>query len=174
MKATYGRPDTKYACVGYCFGAPYVCNALANDTCLVGGFGHPAFLKEHHFTNIKSELPAILVVASCWPTGINAICLGPLFMSCSEIDHTFNTESRAKALAILEHGKKDYHLQLFSGVEHGFALRGNVENPYERKYHLAPRHAQLLALSGPVRLGEGAEPSGTCSMVRLLAISIDM
>lgn len=54
-------------------------------------------------------------------------------MSCAEIDHTFTTESRARALSILQDGKKDYHLQLFSGVEHGFALRGNMENPYERK-----------------------------------------
>lgn len=31
--------------------------------------------------------------------------------------------------------KKPYHLQLFSGVEHGFALRGNQNDPYERKSH---------------------------------------
>lgn len=28
--------------------------------------------------------------------------------------------------------KKQYQVQLFQGVEHGFALRGNMENPYER------------------------------------------
>lgn len=55
----------------------------------------------------------------------------PLFLSCSEIDHTFDTESRRKAVDILRNEKKTYQLQLFSGVEHGFALRGNMENPYE-------------------------------------------
>lgn len=32
--------------------------------------------------------------------------------------------------------KKDYALQLFAKVEHGFALRGNQNDPYERKYSL--------------------------------------
>lgn len=42
----------------YCFGAPYVCDALAGDSplCEVGAFAHPAFLKEHHFVNLKSML----------------------------------------------------------------------------------------------------------------------
>lgn len=30
-------------------------------------------------------------------------------------------------------GKKHFQVQLFSGVEHGFALRGDMDNPYERK-----------------------------------------
>lgn len=40
----------------YCFGAPYVCNELAGNTVTAGAFAHPAFLKEHHFFNLKSEL----------------------------------------------------------------------------------------------------------------------
>ncbi|KUI63116.1 Protein AIM2 [Cytospora mali] len=110
VKQQYGSVETRYACVGYCFGAPYVCNALADDMASVGAFAHPAFLQEHHFANLK----------------------GPLFLSCSEIDHTFETPSRRLALDILQSRKKSYHLQLFSGVEHGFALRGNMDNPYER------------------------------------------
>lgn len=60
----------------------------------------------------------------------------PLFLSCSEIDHTFDVESRRRALDILQREKKVYQYQLFSGVEHGFALRGNMEEPYERKFSL--------------------------------------
>lgn len=56
----------------------------------------------------------------------------PLFLSCAEVDHTFDTYSRRRALEILQTEKKAYQLQLFSGVEHGFALRGDLENPYER------------------------------------------
>lgn len=41
--------------IRYCFGAPYVTDALAADLCEVGAFAHPAFLKEHHFENIKSK-----------------------------------------------------------------------------------------------------------------------
>lgn len=40
----------------YCFGAPYVCNELAGETCAAGAFAHPAFLKEHHFRQLKSTL----------------------------------------------------------------------------------------------------------------------
>lgn len=58
----------------------------------------------------------------------------PLFLSCSEVDHTFPTESRNKAIDILQKAGKPYQLQVFSGVEHGFALRCNLDNPYEREY----------------------------------------
>ena len=57
----------------------------------------------------------------------------PLFLSCAEIDHTFPTEFRNRAVDILNAEKKKYCLQLFQGVEHGFALRGNLDDPYERK-----------------------------------------
>lgn len=30
--------------------------------------------------------------------------------------------------------KRDYHLQLFGKVEHGFALRGDQNDPYEREW----------------------------------------
>ncbi|OBT41463.1 hypothetical protein VE00_08075 [Pseudogymnoascus sp. WSF 3629] len=110
VKEKYGEDKTKYACVGYCFGAPYVCNELAGNTVTAGAFAHPAFLKEHHFFNLKK----------------------PLFLSCAEVDHTFGTPSRRRALEILQTEKKPYQLQLFSGVQHGFALRGDLENPYER------------------------------------------
>ena len=56
----------------------------------------------------------------------------PLFLSCAEVDHTFGVESRRRALDILTEDKKTYHYQLFSGVEHGFALRGNPDDPYHR------------------------------------------
>lgn len=117
VKQMYGKPNTKYACVGYCFGAPYVCNSLADGTCQVGGFAHPAFLKDHHFRNLKA----------------------PLHLSCAEIDHTFGTESRNKAVDMMIEDGKEYGLQLFHGVEHGFALRANLDNPYERKLIHVPK-----------------------------------
>ncbi|KAL3435087.1 hypothetical protein BDV09DRAFT_185359 [Aspergillus tetrazonus] len=108
--------DEAYACVGYCFGAPYVCSELAKNTVNAGAFAHPAFLKKHHFANIRRRQSSVGE---------------PLYLSCSEEDHTFDQESRRTALQILQAGKKTYHLQLFSGVEHGFALRGNMDNAYE-------------------------------------------
>lgn len=117
----------------YCFGAPYVCNELAaGGSCVAGAFAHPAFLKEHHFKNLKGK-QATVANASYHLTHARP---APLYLSCSEIDHTFDTPSRRKALDILQEGKHPYHLQLFSGVEHGFALRGNTNDPYQRKCSL--------------------------------------
>ncbi|KAF7311829.1 Dienelactone hydrolase [Mycena indigotica] len=119
VKAKYGSADTKYACVGYCFGAPYVMDALSEDTdwVSVGAFGHPAFLHESHFTK----------------------CSRPLLLSCAETDHTFPAESRHRAEALLtershqEQGKSlRFQIQFFSGVSHGFCLRGNMEDAWER------------------------------------------
>jgi dienelactone hydrolase len=99
----------------YCFGAPYVCDSLASlngngPVCEVGAFAHPAFLKEHHFRQLER----------------------PLFLSCAEIDHTFDAESRRIAIDGMKEDGKTYHLQLFSGVQHGFALRCDMSKPYER------------------------------------------
>jgi dienelactone hydrolase len=116
IKAQFGNQDTKYACVGYCFGAPYVCESLSPGPnseppiCSAGAFAHPAFLKERHFTNLKA----------------------PLFLSCAETDHTFGTEFRNRAVDLLSEGGKEYQVQLFSGISHGFALRCNLEVPYEK------------------------------------------
>jgi dienelactone hydrolase len=71
VKEKYGSASTKYACTGYviplpelprscltasryCFGAPYVCDQLAEGgICSAGAFAHPAFLKDEHFRNLK-------------------------------------------------------------------------------------------------------------------------
>lgn len=56
----------------------------------------------------------------------------PLLLSCAENDHAFDTASRRKALDILQREKKRYHLQLFQGASHGFAVRGDPADPYQR------------------------------------------
>jgi len=81
----------------------YVCDQLsASGICAAGAFAHPAFLKESHFYNLER----------------------PLFLSCAEIDHTFPNEFRNRAVDIMQAEKKRFQVQLFQGVEHGFALRG--------------------------------------------------
>jgi len=107
----FGNDETKYASVGYCFGAPFVMNTLQSGTMVTAGaIAHPAFLHESHFKN----------------------CAKPIFFSCAETDHTFPAPSRHRGEEILTQDKRVYHFQLFSGVEHGFALRGNMDDPYER------------------------------------------
>ena len=57
----------------------------------------------------------------------------PMFLSCCEVDPTFDGPSRRRALDILQAGEKTYHYQLFSGVQHGFAVRGDPDDPYQRE-----------------------------------------
>ncbi|KAJ4389050.1 hypothetical protein N0V93_006512 [Gnomoniopsis smithogilvyi] len=110
VKAKYGNENTKYACTGYCFGAPFVMDLLAGDRVSVGAFAHPTALKEEHFTSLKQ----------------------PLLLSCAENDHAFDAEARKKAFDLLQRENKRYHVQLFYGVSHGFAVKGDPEDPYQR------------------------------------------
>ncbi|KAN0100021.1 CHAT domain containing protein [Tylopilus felleus] len=71
---------------------------------------HPASLEESHFEKVKR----------------------PLLLSCSEDDFTFPLEARRRAEDILVANKTGYFIQVFSGVAHGFAIRGNMDVPDER------------------------------------------
>lgn len=53
-------------------------------------------------------------------------------MSCAENDHAFPAEKRQQGEKVLKEGGKRYQVQLFSGVGHGFAVRCDLENGYER------------------------------------------
>ncbi|KDR70046.1 hypothetical protein GALMADRAFT_903078 [Galerina marginata CBS 339.88] len=96
--------DAKYFAVGYCFGAPHVLDFAANKLIpSIAAIAHPSFLNESHFENLKK----------------------PLLLSCAEIDSLFTPQARHRAEEILAKNNSSYHLQLFSGVEHSFASRGD-------------------------------------------------
>jgi len=80
-------------------------------------------------------------------TAVN-VRVDPLFMSCAQTDHTFPFEFRNRAVEILEQANKPYHLQLFSGVEHGFALRCDLSKPYEREFLPWAENALLWRCDG--------------------------
>lgn len=72
---------------------------------------------------------------SAFELGVYSACYAePLFLSCAEKDVAFNAASRGRAIDILQSGGKDYHVQLFSGVEHGFALKGDITKRYQRRF----------------------------------------
>jgi dienelactone hydrolase len=110
VKAKYGTENTKYTAVGYCFGAPFVFDLAAKGAIVAGAIAHPAFLEESHFEKMTR----------------------PLLLSCSEEDFTFSLEARRRAEDILVRNKTGYFIQVFSGVAHGFAVRGNPDVPDER------------------------------------------
>jgi len=107
VREIYGA-NAKYSAVGYCFGGPFALELATTNDVVASAFAHPAYLNEDHFRNITK----------------------PLLLSCAETDHTFPKESRRRAEDILEEVKATYHVQIFSGVTHGFGTRGDpdVEN----------------------------------------------
>lgn len=56
-----------------------------------------------------------------------------LLLGFSETDFTFPLESRRRAEDLLIAAKAKYHIQVFSGVSHGFAVRGNPDVEQERE-----------------------------------------
>ncbi|EJU05682.1 alpha/beta-hydrolase [Dacryopinax primogenitus] len=109
IKEKYGTK--KVGCVGYCFGGQHVMKSLTKGDAIAGAFVHPAFIKEKDFEEMKQ---------------------GAAFFSCAETDGTFPAELRHKAEAIVQANKLNYHFQLFSGVTHGFAIRGDPKDENQR------------------------------------------
>jgi len=109
VRETFGV-DAKYYAVGYCFGAPYAVDLATTDNVVASAFAHPAYLNEDQITKLTK----------------------PLLLSCAEDDFLFPLESRRRTEDLLMAIKANYHLQIFSGVSHGFAVRGNPEVENER------------------------------------------
>jgi len=111
IASSYGTETTKYACVGYCFGASFVLESLTSSSFIsAGAFAHPGALTEEQFRNLAK----------------------PLLLSCAENDFAFPVEKRQEAEKLLKEGGQRYQIQLFQGVNHGFAVRCNLEVKYER------------------------------------------
>ncbi|KAL2168967.1 hypothetical protein VTG60DRAFT_6609 [Thermothelomyces hinnuleus] len=98
LKEEYGI--TQLGAVGYCFGAKYVVRHYKNGIA-VGYVAHPSFVEEE-------ELAAIS---------------GPLAISAAETDTIFPSEKRHRSEEILKEVGQPYQINLFSQVEHGFAVR---------------------------------------------------
>ncbi|KAK1980630.1 dienelactone hydrolase [Colletotrichum cereale] len=107
--------------VGYCFGAKYVVRHF-KDGIKVGYLAHPSFVEEE-------ELAAIT---------------GPLSIAAAETDSIFPAEKRHKSEEILQKTGLPYQINLYSGVEHGFAVRCDLSKKVQ-KY--AKENAFLQAVS---------------------------
>lgn len=104
LRTKYGVK--KIGAVGYCFGGKYVVRFLKPGQVDVGYSAHPSFVEE-------DELKAIE---------------GPFAISAAETDSIFPTEKRHRSEEILKDTGKPYQINLYSGVEHGFAVRGDPDN----------------------------------------------
>ncbi|PYH90775.1 dienelactone hydrolase [Aspergillus ellipticus CBS 707.79] len=119
MRTKYGVK--KIGAVGYCFGGKYVVRYLKPGKIDAGYTAHPSFID-------AEELKAIE---------------GPLSISAAEIDHIFPAEKRHESEVILKDLGFPYQINLYSGVEHGFAVRGN---PEKRTVQYAKESAFLQAV----------------------------
>ncbi|KAJ0268518.1 hypothetical protein Brms1b_012823 [Colletotrichum noveboracense] len=61
-----------------------------------------------------------------------AAITGPLSIAAAEFDDIFPAEKRHESEAILAKTGKDYQINLFSGVSHGFSVRGDVKDEKQR------------------------------------------
>lgn len=94
--------------VGYCFGAKYVIRQLTDDGLIdVGVIAHPSFVSIEEVAAIKK----------------------PLLISGAEVDPIFTTELRRQTEDKLAEIGARYQITVFSGVKHGFAVRGDFSDP---------------------------------------------
>ncbi|KAK5657936.1 hypothetical protein OQA88_2487 [Cercophora sp. LCS_1] len=118
LKEEYGVK--KLGALGYCFGAKYVARHY-KDGIDVGYFAHPSFVDEDELAGVT----------------------GPLSIAAAETDTIFPAEKRHKSEEILKKTGQPYQINLYSGVEHGFAVRGDTS---KKQAKFAKEHAFLQAV----------------------------
>ncbi|OBT71583.1 hypothetical protein VF21_09293 [Pseudogymnoascus sp. 05NY08] len=95
----------KIAGVGYCFGAKYVVRNLKGDGLLDSGYlAHPSFITTDEFLAITK----------------------PVSIAASEIDSIFTQQHRYDAEKVLIDLKIPFQINVYGGVDHGFALRADM------------------------------------------------
>lgn len=95
----------KIGAAGYCFGAKYVVRHLRPGSINAGFCAHPSFVD-------KGELAAIE---------------GPLSIAAAVTDQHFPPAKRRESEEILSTTRQPFQINIFSEVQHGFALRGDIK-----------------------------------------------
>lgn len=130
---------------GYCFGAPYALNLGATDFLAASmcpkPYGPPPLWCSSVHPQLRSPIPLSSmnhtsrkskVVTSSFKyqsTLTRHKIQAPVLISCAEDDFAFPVEARHRAESILTKNKSQFHIQVFSGVSHGFASKGDPEDP---------------------------------------------
>jgi len=109
IKALRDLGVKKIGAVGYCFGAKYVVRHSKNGID-VGFVGHPSLVED-------DELAAITA---------------PLSIAAAQTDSIFPADKRHRSEEILIKTGHPFQMNLYSGVEHGFAVRCNTSVKIEK------------------------------------------
>ncbi|EED18003.1 dienelactone hydrolase, putative [Talaromyces stipitatus ATCC 10500] len=117
---------SKYQCkkigaVGYCFGGKYVVRHLIPGKMDVGYTAHPSHIDESELKGIK----------------------GPLAIAAAAKDNIFPAEKRHVSEEILQEVGFPYQINLYSGVSHGFGVRGDM-NAGEVRYAMRSAFVQAV------------------------------
>ncbi|OAX79183.1 hypothetical protein ACJ72_06497 [Emergomyces africanus] len=105
MRETLGVK--RIGAAGYCFGAKYATRFMKEGGGIdVGYIAHPSFVSPEELEAIK----------------------GPYSISAAETDTIFPANLRHDSEAILTKVGLPWQMNLFSGVQHGFAIRGDLSN----------------------------------------------
>ncbi|KAF2012296.1 alpha/beta-hydrolase [Aaosphaeria arxii CBS 175.79] len=108
LRGNYGVK--RLGSAGYCFGAKYVCRWLKGGKLDVGYVAHPSFVNAEELEGIE----------------------GPLSIAAAETDSIFPAEKRHESEKILEKHTVPYQINLFSDVEHGFAVRCDLSKKRQK------------------------------------------
>ncbi|CAG9977249.1 unnamed protein product [Clonostachys byssicola] len=100
----------KIAGAGYCFGGKYVARFLKEGKLDIGYTAHPSYITFEELQGIER----------------------PLSITAAELDHIFTRELRHKSEDTLTTTRQPYQICLYSGVEHGFAVRGDLTVPHNK------------------------------------------
>ncbi|KAJ2980782.1 hypothetical protein NQ176_g2436 [Zarea fungicola] len=101
----------RFGCVGYCWGARFVCEQLSDSgICSAGAIAHPSFVKESHVQKSKA----------------------PIAWSVPSTDKLFSPAARSRVIEICKEKNQHFNMQIFSDVGHGFASRARLTDPYEK------------------------------------------
>lgn len=100
--------DAYVGVIGYCYGAKYAIQQIAPDGYAdVCAIAHPSFVTIEEVDAIKK----------------------PLLISAAETDAIFPNELRHQSEDVLAKNKSRYQIDLFSGVVHGYTIKGDSKDP---------------------------------------------
>ncbi|UKZ74779.1 hypothetical protein TrVFT333_002449 [Trichoderma virens FT-333] len=100
----------KIAAAGYCFGGKYTARFLKAGKLDVGYTAHPSYITFEELQSVEK----------------------PFSIAAAETDQIFTRELRHKSEDILIANGTPYQINLFSGVAHGFAVRGDLSKPVNK------------------------------------------
>lgn len=106
-KEKFNQPQWVGA-VGYCYGASLAVDLLGRALVDVAALAHPSFVSPEAVERIQK----------------------PVMISAAETDTIFTEELRTKTEEILKSIKATYYMELFSGVSHGYAVRGDPNDKW--------------------------------------------